>query len=281
VQELMAELDRLHAQADRYPFLNGLEPVLAKLKDLASKPYTWYLTEISREEDALLDMKEQLIDPVRKFMGGSQKAIYDEAKTFLKDQDANFTYVDTPELEELRSTLYDPQCFKGNRIQQLKAKLDALKQRVEEQVSEARTNAQSVLDDLQRRMHNMPEYQKLPAERTEELNPPFKELQDHVAQQKLIAVINDRLRYFEDHGYQKLLDRMFDLLKPKPDQEKDIGGGKPAGVKEPRPQYVAARQLRVPFDKPLLSTAEDVEHYLVQLRTVLMEQVQAGKRVQV
>ena len=179
VQDLMTELDRLHTQADRYPFLNGLEPVIDKLKDLASKPYTWYLTEIAREEDALLDMKEQLIDPVRKFMGGSQKAIYDEAKTFLKDQEPNFTYVETPELEEVRTTLYDPQCFKGNRIQQLKAKLDALKQRVDEQVSEARTKAQSILDDLQRRLHNMPEYQKLPAERTEELNAPFKELKDH------------------------------------------------------------------------------------------------------
>ncbi|NEX15944.1 MAG: BREX system P-loop protein BrxC [Halochromatium sp.] len=281
VQDLMTALDRLHTQADRYPFLNGLEPVLAKLKDLASKPYTWYLAEISREEDALLDMKEQLIDPVRKFMGGSQKAIYDEAKTFLKDQDANFAYVDTPELDEVRSTLYDPQCFKGNRIQQLKAKLDALKQRVDEQVSEARTKAQTVLDDLQQRLHNMAEYQKLPAERTEELNEPFKELKEHLAQQKLIAVINDRLRYFEEQGYQKLLDRMFDLLTPKPDPEKDTGGGKSAGVREPRPKYVAARQLRVPFDKPLLTTAQDIDQYLEQLRTVLLEQINSGKRVQI
>ncbi|MBK1621486.1 hypothetical protein CKO42_24360 [Lamprobacter modestohalophilus] len=281
VQDLMTALDRLHAQADRYPFLNGLQPVIDKLKDLASKPYTWYLTEISREEDALLDMKEQLIDPVRRFMGGSQKAIYDEAKIFLKDQDANFVYVDTPELEEVRSTLYDPQCFKGNRIQQLKAKLDALKQRVDEQVSEARTKAQTVLDDLQQRLHNMAEYQKLPAERTEELNEPFKELKEHLAQQKLIAVINDRLRYFEEQGYQKLLDRMFDLLTPKPDPEKDTGGGKSAGVREPRPKYVAARQLRVPFDKPLLTTAQDIDQYLEQLRTVLLEQINSGKRVQI
>ena len=281
VQDLMTALDRLHTQADRYPFLNGLRPVIDKLKDLASKPYTWYLTEIAREEDALLDMKEQLIDPVRKFMGGSQKAIYDEAKTFLRDQDANFTYVETPELEDVRSTLSDPQCFKGNRIQQLKAKLDALKQRVEQQVSEARTKAQGVLDDLQRRLHNMPEYQQLPAERTEELNAPFRELQDHIAQQRLIAVINDRLRYFEDQGYQKLLDRMFDLLKPKPEPGQDTDGGKPDWVKEPRPEYVAAKHLRVPFDKPLLTTADDVDAYLQALRDTLLEQVRNGKHIRV
>jgi hypothetical protein len=281
VQDLMSELDKLHAQADRYLFLNGLEPVLDKLKDLASKPYTWYLIEIAREEDALLGMKEQLIDPVRKFMGGSQKAIYDEAKIFLRDQESNFTYVESPELDEVRTTLYDPQCFKGNRIQQLKAKLDALKQRVEQQVGEARTKAQSILDDLQQRLHNMPEYKKLPAERTEELNAPFKELNDHLAQQKLIAVINDNLRYFEDQGYQKLLDRMFDLLSPKSEPGQGTDGGKPEGVKETRPEYVAAKQLRVPFDKPLLTTAEDVDAYLEALRGALLGQIRDGKSIRV
>ncbi len=279
VQELMAELDKLHAQADRYPFLNGLKPVIDKLKELTSKPYTWYLTEISREEDALLDMKEGLIDPIRKFMGGSQKAIYDEAQSFLKDQESNFTYVESTEVEEVRSTLFDPQCFKGNRIQQLKSKLDALKQRVQQQVADARTKALEVLDDLQQRLQNMPEYQSLPEPRTDELNVPFQTLRDDLAHQKLIAVINDRLRYFEEHGYQNLLNRMFDLLapKPKPGGEEQT----PNQVNEPRPEYIAARKLRVPFDKALLTSEDDVDQYLEKLRAVLMAQVNAGKRVQI
>ncbi|MBK5941350.1 BREX system P-loop protein BrxC [Halochromatium roseum] len=282
VQALLADLEQLQAQADRYPFLNGLDAVIDKLKDLAAKPYTWYLSELSREEDALLDLKEGVIDPIRKFMGGPQNAIYDDAKAFLKDQDANFAYIETPELDEIRQTLYDPHCFKGNRIQQLKAKLDALKQRVEQQVSEARSRAQGLLDELQQRLHNMAEYQRLPTARTDELNAPFQELKAHIAQQRLIAVINDRLRYFEEQGYQKLLDRMFALLEPpKPDPETDADNGKPTGIKEPRREYVAAKQLRVPFDKPLLTTAQDIDQYLEQLRTVLLEQINAGKRVQI
>jgi energy-coupling factor transporter ATP-binding protein EcfA2 len=281
VQELLTELDRLHAQADRYPFLNGLKPVIDKLKELTSKPYTWYLTEISREEDALLDMKEGIIDPIRKFMGGSQKVIYDEAKSFLKDQDSNFTYVKSTEVEDVRSTLFDPQCFKGNRIQQLKSKLDTLKQRVEQQVDDARAKALEVLGDLQQRLQNMPDYQSLPDLRTDELNAPFQTLRDDLAHQKLIAVINDRLRYFEEHGYQNLLNKMFDLLTPKPKPEP--GGNKQTTnlVKEPRPEYIAARQLRVPFDKALLTSEDEVDQYLEKLRAVLMAQLKAGKRVQI
>jgi hypothetical protein len=61
----MHQLTPLAAQASQYPFLNALTPVLEKLKELTGKPYTWYLTELTRQEDALLDMKESVIDPVR------------------------------------------------------------------------------------------------------------------------------------------------------------------------------------------------------------------------
>ena len=280
-QGLRAELEKLHAQADHYPFLKALKPVIDQLQALTSKPYTWYLAELSREEDALLDMKEQLIDPVRKFMSGSQRAIYDEAKAFLQDQESNFTYVDRTEVEEVRSTLFDPQCFKGNRIQQLKSRLDALKQHVEQQVEEARTKALAVLGDLQQRLHNLPAYQSLPDGRADELNAPFQTLRDDLAKQRLIAVINDRLRHFEDHGYQNLFNKLFDLLTPTPNPESAGNEQTTNQVKEPRPEYVAARKLRVPFDKALLTSEDDVDQYLEKLRVVLMVEVAAGKRIQI
>ena len=43
-----------------------------------AKPYTWYLTELTEQVDELLALKEQVIDPLNRFMNGSQKAIYDE-----------------------------------------------------------------------------------------------------------------------------------------------------------------------------------------------------------
>ncbi|MGE4126403.1 MAG: BREX system P-loop protein BrxC, partial [Pusillimonas sp.] len=73
MQGLVHQLAPLLAQTAQYPFLVSLKPVHEKLQTLAAKPYTWYLTELSREEDDLLDMKESVIDPIRKFMSGPQK----------------------------------------------------------------------------------------------------------------------------------------------------------------------------------------------------------------
>ena len=63
LQEMMHQLTPLAAQSSQYPFLNALTPALEKLKELSGKPYTWYLTELLRQEDELLDLKEKVIDP--------------------------------------------------------------------------------------------------------------------------------------------------------------------------------------------------------------------------
>ena len=50
-------------------------------------------------------------------MGGGQKAIYDEARSYLADQNANFGYGGEDKARAIREVLNDPDCFKGNAIQ--------------------------------------------------------------------------------------------------------------------------------------------------------------------
>ena len=116
-QDLIHQLNPLIAQLAQYPFLNALMPVIEKLKEQVGKPYTWYLTELGRQEDGLLDMKDDTIDPIRKFMSGPQKAIFDHARQFVQAQEANFTYVPGDEVAEITDKLKDQRCFTGNRIQ--------------------------------------------------------------------------------------------------------------------------------------------------------------------
>ncbi|WP_430228629.1 BREX system P-loop protein BrxC [Nitrosomonas communis] len=284
LQELMHQLTPLVAQTSQYPFMNALTPVLEKLKELTGKPYTWYLTELSRQEDTLLDMKEGVIDPVRKFMNGPQKSIFDNARKFVQTQEHNFSYIEGDKPSQLTASLADPQCFKGNKIQQLKNQLDALKVQIDEKVQKTRSQASDILSIMQARMQSMDEYQRLPDIRQEELDKPYKDLIEHIEQQQLIAVINDKLRYFEEQGYQKLLARMVDMVTPEPvsgtnnkRQEKD----QLPEVNAPKTEYIYARQLRIPYDKAWLADESDVNRYLEFMREALLEEIRKGKRIQI
>jgi hypothetical protein len=289
-QQLSQQLSRLTALASQYPFLGALNPVLDKLKELNGKPYIWYLTELARQEDSLLTMKEGVIDPVRKFMGtddkpGEQRKIYDSARKFLQTQEPNFAYVESEVPTSIHSVLNDPTCFKGNRIQQIKNELDALAQKIDNQVEEVRTQAIERHKTLQHRMHGLEEFQKLPDVRMAELDAPYQELIEHIKQQSLIAVINDRLRYFEDQGYQKLLDKILALVAPKPSIETgdfdvpELGNNSLA--KETRPQSVLSRNINIAFDKAWLVNENDVDTYLEAMREALLEEIRKGKRIQI
>ena len=283
LQELIGQLNVLVAQVGQYPFLHTLAPAVEKLEAIAGKPYTWYLTELLRQENELLDLKEQLIDPIRKFMSGPQKDIYSQAIAFVQNQEPNFTYVKGDEVSQIRSVLSDPTCFKGNRIQQLKTELDELKEKVDQKVQEIRTQAIETLSAMQSRMQSVDEYKKLPEARAAELDAPYKELIDHISQQRLIAVINDSMRYFEEQGYQKLLTKMVEMANPVPKKGSGSteGGGDESQVNEPEVEYISTRKIRVSFDKAWLANESEVDQYLQKLREALLKEIEEGKRIQI
>ncbi|WP_419599907.1 BREX system P-loop protein BrxC [Thiolapillus sp.] len=278
---LVNSLERLLAQADDFTFLSVLRPELGKLKEIVGKPYTWFLTELGKQEDELLDLKEGLIGPVQKFMGGNQAQIYKDAKRYLKEQESNLIHIKGDEADQIRAVLNDPACFKGNSIQQLKTHLDTLKQKIDKEVGVVRQQAITQLDAMQTRMQSMDEYKKLPEVRAAELDLPYKALIDHINLQKLIAVINDSLRYFEEQGYQTLLANMVEMAAPKPEPVEADEEKPKSRVAEPKVEYISTRKIRVAFDKAWLADEADVDEYLQQLREALLREIKVGKRIQI
>lgn len=275
-------------QADLYPFLSSLQPIQETLLDLATKPYTWWLTELRREEDKLLDLKQDVLDPIFAFMGGSQKKIYQEASTLLKTQRSNFHYLNSDTQTQIQAILDDPKCYRSNRMQQLKGLIDTLQAEITTAMQQATQQAQAKLEKLQTRLQSMDEYQALPTPRQEELDQPFQELTQYVGQETQIAVINDRLRKFEEDGYIVLLARVAALHQQgqtpestSPDENNNASPEdkpqQPATVSEPR--FVPARSLRPDYSKAWLATENDIDDYLNALRKALLEEIQQGHKI--
>ena len=282
-RRLIEDLAPLANQAAQYPLLSALEPVLKKLKEVSSdKPYTWYLTGLSQEEDALLDMKEGVIDPIRRFMNGPQRTIYDSAREFATAHEPNFSHIEGVEAEQLTATLADPDCFKGNRIQQLKVLLESLRGQVAKQTNAERAKAAQALASIKDRLRGTAEFNRLNGEQQGQIIQPFNDAAATIEHQELIAVIRDTLRSFEEAIYPSLLSRMTDWAQPG-ETPKPAGGQEPppAQAREPRVEYVASRSVNVVFDQAFLASEADVERYLDSMREALMEKIRQGKRIQI
>src|SRR5690606_13537620 len=139
--------------------------------------------------------------------------IYDDAQRLLKAEAANLDEVPGDEIQQIHRTLDDPHCYRGQHIQQLKGRVDALKARIQEKLGQTRDQALATLNGLRERLQNTPEYQQLPPQRQEELLAPFEQLANHIQHESLIGIIRDRVRRFQDDGYLKLLERVADMAR--------------------------------------------------------------------
>ena len=291
LQKLIQQLITLTAQQAQYPFLKVLDPVLEALKEHADKPYTWYLTNLLDVEDVLLDNKETVIDPIRKFMGGSQKDIFDHARQFVAQQKPNFGDVEGNETTEIITGLSDPDCYKGNRIQQLKTRVEVLQKKLNTHIEEEIQQAETTATSLKNRLCAMDEFKALNADQQAQIKKPFEQFSQSIRQQTLIAVIRDQLRQFEENEYQRLLTQMAAWAQPAPEptpvKEEMTSTGdegetkKPTAISESNIQYISGRKIHIDFDKAWLANEADVDRYVEIMREALLEEIRKGKRVQI
>ncbi|TQE98798.1 MAG: BREX system P-loop protein BrxC [Spiribacter salinus] len=300
IQELRQRLEKLLAQADQYPFLEALRPVVDKLAGMKNKPYDWFLQELPNYEDELLELKEEVIDPIQSFMAGGQKEIYLEARNFLREQKDNFAYLDAapgqdwqandnPDYAEsaadrpaaLAETLSAPDCFRGNKMQQVRQSIERLGERLRLRLQHERQAARERIQRLQTRAESTDEFARLDQDDQKRIRSEFEEASNGLESLSSIPVIRDRLNRFQDDQYPRLLAEITSLASPPESAEGDAAA--PGGTTEPptpQVEYVPMQTLMVDADRPWLASTEDVEEYLAELRRKMLEAIRQGKRLQ-
>jgi hypothetical protein len=287
------ELEKLQEQAAKYPFLRALANVIEELGDLEGKPYPWFVTELTLEEDKWLDdYKDRVIDPISKFMKGPGKGHLDAANKLLQEHDANLNYVESDEFDAIKAALVDPNIHKGDAVQKLVANVNALKDKLDKAIAEAKEQATDRLTGLQDKITQYHDYGSLTPDQQNELKTAFETAKTTIEQETLVALIRDKANVFETREYPKLVDKMLIWTQPEPPKPDDppvvpggtgVTGGTGNGVEEPKPVYhtVAAKDVQVPFDKLLLDTEADVDAYLDSYKTALVDLIKNGKKVRV
>jgi hypothetical protein len=291
--EQQMQLEKLSFQTSQYPFLRALAPAITDLTDLATKPYPWFITELTREEEKWLDdYKDQLIDPIVKFMKGPGKDYLDSAASLLKTHHSNLPYIQAEEVSAIEAALVDPVIYKGDAVQKLVAQLNSLQNKLDQAVQTERQQSSEKITELQNKLSGHEGFSKLNLDQQSQLQQAFSQAVDGVQQEVIIAVIRDKARIFEEQSYPRLLDQLLAWVEPEPPKPQETvqpegnetaTAGKPIHIEEPKAVYqtVSAKELNIQFNKPLLESEADVEAYLQDYKSQLLELIQKGKKVRV
>jgi len=208
------------------------------------------------------------------------------------EKESNFAYIEGDEAAQVVASLTDPECFKGNRMQQVKLLLETLQEKVTVQIEAEIAKARETVAALKERLCGLTEFDALNVEQQEQITRPFNAFDESLERQTLIAVIRDTLRRFEENDYQRLLSQVTSWAQPALTPEPALVPGQSATpgdgtkrtrprVAEPRIEYVLSRSVRVAFDKAWLADESDVERHLDSMRETLLDEIHKGKRIQI
>jgi hypothetical protein len=263
------EIQIFLSQSREYPFMETLVPMDKLLKDLKFKEPEYLIDNAREFEDSLLNQKEEILDPIRKFMNGGQRKIYDDIQEFLISNQANFDYIYTTETELLHRVRELEKPFIGNAIQEAKKAMDSLSEVIEETIKKERNETLSEALHKIARMQEQVGYESLTIAEQEAILLPFREIEAKAKSQKFIAnLMQDRQR-LED-----LYTSQLNLLSTYLFKESTI-------PTEPKEHFINLRSVEkgIVFNKTQLQSESDVNEYLEQLKQVMMQQIEANRKI--
>lgn len=279
IRKLADELNRLVTENHKYPFVAVLEPLRDQVVAMIGKPAAWYITEPVKQEDALLNAKEDILDKIRSFMGGAQREIYDDVRDFLQAQEANIGYVDAAAGEKLRAALRDPDCYKGTAIQALKSDLYALKDKVELDVLKERKAVIAAVDECADKVAQTAEFEALTPDQQDQIRRSVATHKAGLDTVTMIPILRDRANGARSGLMQQMLADIARMTQPPAPAPADPGmKERPAPAPRP-PSYVNASDIKVAYPRPYLAEEADVDQYVNELRKTLMAEIAAGKKV--
>jgi hypothetical protein len=281
-KQLIQEMGASVTSNSPYPFKDRWLGAIELMTPLVSKSYDWFLTNLSSQQDELLDLKEDIIDPIFSFLNSKQKEIFDSAYSFITEQKTNLTNIENNELIAVENILNNSNCFKGNALQELKGLLEILTNKLNNKIKIELTQANAQLEELKNKLLNLPTFAQLSVEQQEEVISPFTEINHKLNQERLIPVIRDTIRSFEDNDYTRLLekvDRWVNSGKWRVESEEwRVGSDRSNNL---NPEYISSRSITINFSKPYLGDRADVETYIELMKEALLKEIEGGKRIQI
>jgi hypothetical protein len=283
VEKKYQELDKLLARVETFTFLAQLGPVITVLKNLRSKTYDWYYANLDAFADELLDLTDDVIDPMLTFMKGEQGKIYEQAKKFLNEQQHNLYYLEGDEKKQLKEILDNPACFRTQQMSDAKNLKEMLEDKLKRKLKAIKGSYTDDIKSMKAKLEGMAEFEHLSADRKREVEDKFVSIMRLVDRSDQIAMINDQFSTFRDSTYPTLIGNIQEWGNlrepPKPYNPRP---GDPLNIKKPTPKkIVPAREVKVQFKKALLYDEKDVEEYVQSLTKALLAELEKGNNIQV
>ncbi|ROI04325.1 BREX system P-loop protein BrxC [Kaistella haifensis] len=279
LNEMYNEVSQLEVRKTELPFVSALTEFRDKLHKLKNKEYSYYLTNLKDFEDDLLDTKENILDPIKKFINGDQLKIYEKVSSFLKSDLSNVEYIDGNEFSQIKSVMEDRAPYKGNTVRDAKVLHENITKKLQDKIDEERNKAIQKTEEVIAIIKTNEDYNRLSEADQNRILSPFQDEINKLKSQRYIGNMRNTMVFVSEFLYTKQLNEIVRLVTPEPKPNPDLpnGGDKPVVVVPVH--YVRGSSIKPTFNKTELRTEDDVNEYVESIRKSFLEKIKEHKRI--
>jgi hypothetical protein len=168
-REEAQELRQISTQAANYPFLGAVNPWAEQAEAMAKKEDGYLLNQLGTLKDSWLDAEEDLLTPLKQFLNGSQKTVYDEVRAFELRYGDEFADLPAEQVAPLRKLLESDKPYAGGLIPQANSAMAVLQRQLSERLAEARAKALEQISEQEARLKATADFQKLDTSQQEQV----------------------------------------------------------------------------------------------------------------
>lgn len=270
----LKDLNEIYSLRGVFPFLEQISDSIVKVKNVADKEHPYFFNALESFKEEMLDDKENFLDPIKKFMGGQQKSIFENVLHFLQSDNANFDYINKNGIDQLQKVRESQAPYKGNLMQEAKQAIDAVKAEVLEKIKQEREIANAEIMQSIEKIKAYDDFSKLDKNKQEEILKPLTDSIANINNEKFIGNIRAKLAEVQNRIFAEQLNKMSTLANPPKPADK-----KGSEAVKPEVTYVQTKNIKVKYNKPSLETESDVESYVNELKVEYIKIIKDNKRI--
>lgn len=273
----LKELNELLRQFESYyPFLAELKPVVKQISETAERDTSFLINNLSEYAESLLKYKEELIDPIKGFINGAQRSIYDNVIDFFNKQKANLAELPDVEQAPLKDLFDSKTPYLGQVLRDAKAARDAAERRIQTLLTDAKTVAIKTIDTLESGLKNVPEFPTLDAAQKQEVSGMSVEIRQKLQNEAFIPAVQQHVQTYRDRTYTQQLQRISKLASPAPTPAPE---GKPPAPAPVLPTYVSIGEVMQGKEQSLISNQPELDEWIKNFRERASAEISKGKRI--
>ena len=169
VSQIKKELNKLQnyrQQYGNYPFVNDLDRAIPIYEKASKIPYDNFFEDILNMEDELMDIKEEIIEPlIIEFIESQAINIYETIIKFFNSNSDIIQELSQSDYDVLNDLKNDKKPYSGRKIQSSKEIYDKIKQQFDELLKKERDEAINSIDNYIKRLQDNSDFKNLKQEK--------------------------------------------------------------------------------------------------------------------